>query len=205
MSLIFYYAPMSTATATHWVLEELKVPCEKVKLDLKAGDTKKPDYLKLNPNGVVPALVHDGTAIFESAAIAIYLGETFGVEKGLFPAPGPQRGEALKWIVWVNVTLGGASGRYHYAASPHVPAEQHNAAAAAAARADVERYLGILDAALAGKTWLLGDAFSVADAHVAAFAAYMGMTGFDLKKYANLSAWTTRATARPAFAAVMAP
>src|SRR5262249_14193766 len=67
MSLIFYYSPMSTAVATHWVLEELKIPYEKVKLDLQAGGTKKPDFLKINPNGVVPAIVHDGTAIFESA------------------------------------------------------------------------------------------------------------------------------------------
>lgn len=205
MSLIFYYSPMSTAVATHWVLEELKVPYEKVKLDIQAGDTKKPEFLKINPNGCVPALVHDGTAIFESAAIALYLGETFGVEKGLFPAPGPRRGEAMKWIVWTNVSLGGAIGREQFASSPRIPAEQHNAAAAAAAHAEAERLLGILDAALAGKTWLLGDAFSVADAHVGAFIGYAGMIGYDLKKFPNLAAWSARATGRPAFAEVMKP
>ena len=97
MSLVFYYSPMSTAVVTHWILEELGIPYETVKVDFQK-DTKKPEYVKLNPNGAVPLIVHDGTPIFESAAIAIYLGETFGVEKGLFPAPGPKRGEALKWI-----------------------------------------------------------------------------------------------------------
>ena len=205
MSLIFYYSPMSTAVATHWVLEELGIPYEKVKLDFQAGDTKKPEFLKVNPNGCVPAIVHDGKAIWESAAIAIYLGETFGVDKGLFPAPGPRRGAAMKWIVWANASLGIASARHQFASSPRVPAEQHNAAAAAAGAAEVERYLGVLDAALPGNSWLVGHSFSIADAHVGAFVAYIGMIGFDLKKYPNIANWQGRITARPAFAAVMKP
>jgi glutathione S-transferase len=66
MSLTFYYSPNSTASITELVLEELGVQCERVKLDLRAGDTKKPDFLKLNPNGKVPLIVHDGVSIFES-------------------------------------------------------------------------------------------------------------------------------------------
>jgi glutathione S-transferase len=205
MSLTFYYSPMSTAVATHWVLEELKIPYEKVKLDIQAGDTKKPDYLKINPNGVVPAIVHDGTTIFESAAIVLYLGETFGVEKGVFPAPGPQRGQAISWIVWTNVTLGGAMNRYQFSGSERIPEERRNAKAAAVARAETESALAILDGALAGKTWLVGDSFTLADAHVASFAAYAGMVGFDLKKYPNLQAWHARATARPGYAKSMQP
>ena len=111
MSLTFYYAPMSTASITDLVLEEPGVPCDRVKLDSQKGDTKKPEYLAVNPNGKVPCIVHDGTAIWESAAITIYLGETFGVERGLFPTPGPRRGEAMKWIVWTNVTMGDAATR----------------------------------------------------------------------------------------------
>ena len=83
MSLTFYYSPHSSASPVHWTLNELGIPYEKVLIDIKAGDNKKPEFLKLNPNGKVPLIVHDGVAIFESAAIQIYLGETFGVEKGL--------------------------------------------------------------------------------------------------------------------------
>lgn len=203
MSLVFYYSPMSTAVVTHWVLEELGIPYEKVKLDF-ATDTKKPEFLKLNPNGAVPVIVHDGTPIFESAAIAIYLGETFGVEKGLFPAAGPQRGQALAWIVWANVTLGGAMGRYQFS-SERVPEEQRNAKAAEVARADVERLFGLLDGVLNGKQWIVGDSFSIVDAHVASFVSYAGMVGFDTKKHANLEAWRARATSRPGWAKVMQP
>jgi len=100
MSLTFYYSPQSSATPVHWTLEELGIPYEKVPIDLKTEQNKQPAFLKLNPNGKVPLIVHDGVPIFESAAIQIYLGETFGVDKGLFPAAGPRRGEAMKWIVW---------------------------------------------------------------------------------------------------------
>lgn len=205
MSLVFYYSPMSTAVVTHWVLEELGVPHEKVKLDFAAGDTKKPEFLKLNPNGAVPTIVHDGTPIFESAAIAIYLGETFGAQKGLYPAAGPERGQAMSWIVWANVTFGGTVMRYNAASSERVPAEQRNAKAAEAARAEVERLFKLLDGALEGKQWLVGDSFSIVDAHVAAFVSYTHFMGFDTKPYASLEAWRARATSRPGYAKAMSP
>jgi glutathione S-transferase len=200
MSLVFYYAPQSTAVVTHWVLEELGVPYEKVKIDFKH---KPPAFLALNPNGYVPVIVHDGTAIFESAAITIYLGETFGVDKGLYPPPGPSRGDALKWIVWGNVTLGGAIARYLHAGSERTPAERRNAKAAEAFRAEAEHALEILDGALAGKSWLTGERFGLVDAHVASFVVYATMVGFDTKKWANLEAWSARATARPGHATSM--
>src|SRR5436190_9546772 len=108
MSLIFYFSPMSTATLTSIVIEELGVPHDRKRVDLKAKDNTKPDYLKLNPNGKVPLIIHDGVPIWESSAITMYLGEQFGVAKGLWPAAGPKRGEAMKWVAWTNVTLGEA-------------------------------------------------------------------------------------------------
>src|SRR6185312_8799587 len=81
-------------------------------------------------DGKVLVLVHDGKAIWESAAITLYLGEIFGVAEGLYPEPGPERGEAMKWVVWSNVTLGDAFGRLVRNTSDWVPAEQHNAKAA---------------------------------------------------------------------------
>src|SRR5687767_14895791 len=105
MSLTFYRAPMSTASVTELVLEELAIPHEVVTLDLQKGETKKAEFMKLNPNGKVPVIVHEGVPIWESCAITIYLGETFGVERKLWPAPGPKRGEAMKWVAWSSVTL----------------------------------------------------------------------------------------------------
>jgi glutathione S-transferase len=204
MSLTFYYSPMSTASVTHLVLEELGVPYEKVLVDIKTGDQKKPAFLQINPNAKVPAIVHEGVAIFESVAISIYLGETFGVDKGLFPAAGPARGEALKWLVWCGVSLGEAMMRRQRHLSEWFPAEQRNAAAGAVGQADVERHLGILNDALTGKEYLVGNQFTIVDAHLTSLVGYLGMIGFDLSKYPAITAWHKKCGARPAAARVMA-
>lgn len=203
MSLTFYYAPMSTATLTTLVIEELGVPVEKVKLDIQKGETKSPEFLKINPNGVVPCVVHDGAAIWESAALTIYLGETFGVDKGLYPPPGPRRGEAMKWIVWTNVTLGDAASRVFRNTTDWYPADQKNAAAGEAAQQDVARLLGILDAALGERPFLTGD-YTVADAHVHSICDWLRMMKMDFAPFANIAAWSDRCRARPAYQKVMA-
>jgi glutathione S-transferase len=197
MSLVFYYAPLSTATVTELILEELGVPCERVKLDLKSGDTKKPEYVALNPNAKVPCVVHDGTPLWESAALTMYLGETFGVERGLYPAPGLARGEAMKWIVWSNVTLGDAVGRYGRNTMSWVPDDQKNAKAGEAALQDIASCLRILDGALAGKQFLVGS-YTLADAHVGSFCDWLRMMKIDFTATPNLNAWTERCHARPA-------
>ena len=106
MSITFYYAPATSATRVHWALEELGISYQKVRLDLAKGEQKSPEFLELNPNGKVPALVDDGTPMFESLAIIIHLGEKYGVAKSLWPAPGSaQSAEALMWAVWGTVTV----------------------------------------------------------------------------------------------------
>ena len=204
MSLVFYYAPMSTAVTVHWALEELGVPYEAVAIDLAARDQDKPGYRALNPNGKVPLLVHDGTPIFESAAIILHLGETFGVERDLFPAPGLERAEAFKWLVWANVSLGHAVRAFLDNTSDRVPAAQRNAEAAKVARAEVERLLGILDADLAGKTYLVGERFSLVDVHLASFVGWLNMIGFATPPESNLGAWLGRCASRPGHATSLA-
>ena len=203
MSLTFYYAPMSTAGITAIVLEELGVPCERVTLDFKKGDTREPEFLRLNPNGKVPVIVHDGTPIWESAAITMYLGEVFGVEKGLYPRPGPKRGEAMKWITWTNVTFGDAVARWLRNTSEWFPAEQHNAKAAEAAQADIQNCLRILNEALAGKQFLVGE-YTLTDTHLISFTDWLRFMKVDFSPYPNVNGWSERCTARPAYARAMA-
>lgn len=202
MSLTFYFSPMSTSTITELVLAELGIPCERVQLDLKAGDGKKPDFLKLNPNGKVPLLVHDGTPIFESTAITMYLGDTFGVEKKLYPASGPKRGEAMKWIAWAGVTLSDGVYRWTRNSTDWTPKDQHNEKAAEAGKADMMNSLRILNEALAGKEYLCGD-YTIADTHVASLVDWMGFLKVDISALSNVVAWQKRCHARPAYQKVM--
>ena len=193
MSLTFYYAPMSTASVTQAVIAELALPCEKILLNIKAGETRKPEFLKINPNGCVPAIVHDGVTIWESSAITMYLGEVYGVDAKLYPAPGTQRGEAMKCITWSNVTMADAGSCL--AAALHTG----NKEGAEKARADLEKCLKILDNALAGKSFLLGD-YSLVDTHVSSFVGWLTMMEVDLKAVPNVSGWSKRCGQRPAIA-----
>jgi glutathione S-transferase len=202
MSLTFYYAPQSTASITILVLEELGTPCERVKLDIAKGETKKPEFLKLNPNGRVPTIVHDGSVVFESAAITIYLGEMFGEKAKLWPAAGPKRGEAMKWVVWTNVSLG--EPVYRWARNTMwAPEEERNAKAAAAGSKDIAAHLAILDDALRGKDFLVGS-YSLADAHVNSFVDWLRHMKIDMSALEHLNAWSKRCSERPAYARAMA-
>ena len=191
MSLKFYYAPMSTASATAAVIAELGVFCEHIKLDIQAGDTKKPEFLKINPNGLVPVIIHEGTVIWESAAIAMYLGETFGVDAKLYPQAGLLRGEAMKWITWTNVTLAEAGSRLAYSMNPG------SEEVATKARADLSKGLKIIDSALATKPYLLGD-YSLVDTHLASFIGWLGMMSVSLQEYPHLASWFSKCSNRPA-------
>lgn len=207
MSLVFYFVPQSTASITEGVLDVLGIPCDRVQLDISNGDTRTPEFLALNPNGRVPVIVHDDTPIWESAAITMYLGEVFGVDAGLYPALGPKRGEAMKWITWSNVTLAEAAGRLA-ATLPQgsdggvvegsrdwVPVEQRSAAAREKAEADLVACLGILDRALAGKAFLLGN-YCLADTHVQGFVGWIEGMGVDLAPFVNVRQWAARTPER---------
>jgi glutathione S-transferase len=215
MSLTFYSAPMSTASITEAVIAELGIDCDRIDLDLSAGDTKKPEYLKINPNGRVPAIVHDGTAIWESSAITMYLGEIFGVDAKLYPAPGPQRGEAMKWIAWGNVTLAEPAGRLFASLPPEmqgdpatnadekVTSEQKSEIAMAKANADLVDCLKILDIGLEGRSFLIGE-YSLADTHLQGIVGWIGSMQIDLTPFANVTGWLQRCYQRPAIAKLMA-
>jgi len=215
MSLTFYYVPMSTSSITEAVLAELDIPCDRVQLSIVDGDTKKPEFLAINPNGRVPVIVHEGIAIWESAAITLYLGELFGVEAKLYSPAGQQRGEAMKWIVWGNVSLAEAAGRLSALlpadsdgavqsnSQDWVPPEQRNPIVLEKAKSDLARCLGILDHALDGKSFLLGD-YSLADTHLQGFIGWIGSMDVDLQEFPNVMGWLERCCERPAIARMMA-
>ena len=78
-----YGVPGSRAMRSLWMLEELGVPYENIKINFATGDTRKPDYLKINPNGHIPALQDGDVTLLESLAINLYLARKF--DKGLWP------------------------------------------------------------------------------------------------------------------------
>ncbi|HEY8377988.1 MAG TPA: glutathione S-transferase family protein [Nannocystis sp.] len=206
MSITFYYNPQSSAARVHLTLEELGVPYEKVLVDLAKKEQKKPEFLALNPNGKVPTIVIDGTAMFESIAIQIHLGERFGVERNLWPRVGsPEHMQALTWLCWAQVSFGMPLFRYVENTSEWIPAEMRHAGQAEAALAEVRECLRVLDERLGSRGNLVHADWTLADADVASVLAWsLHVSKLDISDYTHLRAWLDRAQARPAWRTVMA-
>lgn len=199
MSITFYRAPMSSAIPVAWALSELSVPHEAVTFDLKAKEQKRPEFLKLNPNGKVPTLVVDGVPMFEALAINIWLGERFGVEKGMWPAPGTlSAGEALSWSTWAYVTYGSMATRVFLASGRWHGEGFENAAQLAVAKKEIAELHRILDERLAERAFILGSAFTLVDLVVASAVGYASAGGISVTDYPRLKAWLETCQARPA-------
>jgi glutathione S-transferase len=199
MSITLYFAPGTRAARIAFLLEELAVPWQKVTLDLSQREHKAPDYLALNPNGVVPTLKDGDTVLFESVAIALYLADRYA-DKGLAPpADSPLRGRYLSWMVWSMTTLEPPIGEVYLERMK--PAEQQSGTAIAAALERFRTAAQALDTELAGP-YLFGDAFSAADVMVGCVLAFAGMLGM-LEGHDRLRDYVARITARPAFGRAM--
>ncbi|MBA3545057.1 MAG: glutathione S-transferase family protein [Nannocystis sp.] len=196
MHLVFRTAPMSSAGPVAVLLEELQIPHEKIVLDLARGDQKSPEHLALNPNGKVPTLVVEGTPLFEALAILQWIGDRFGVEKGLWPAPdAPARLEALSWTTWSYMTYGAVIQRLVQTGGriPELTSEVHHTAA----KTDAQLLLGILAGRLAKAPFLLGAELSLADLIVACVVGYGSHCDASYEGHAHVSAWMARCQARP--------
>lgn len=196
MSIVLYWHPMSSATPVACALAELGVPHERVKVDIKAGEQRRPEYLALNPNGKVPTLTVDGAPMFEALAIQLWLGEQFGVARGLWPAAGtPQRLQAMSWCTWAYVTFGTLIVRLQVATQGD--AALRHEAHAADARDGLDQLLGLLDARLAGQPWMLGAEYSLADLVVASVVGYGSYVGAPMASHPHVLAWLAKVQARP--------
>jgi glutathione S-transferase len=208
MTLKLYYWPRSSATRVQWALEEIGVPYEKVRLDRERGENRTPEYLALSPQGNIPALVDGDAKIFESAAILVHLGQRYGVEKGLWPKAPAAAADALAWCVWSSTELN--VQRLSYAlqtldAPFTLPKEDRNPKVAERFRTGYNARLAVLEARLAGKEYLVGNAFSLADVAIAqTVAGSVTRLGLPIADNKNVAAWVERCSARPAFQRVMA-
>ena len=151
MTTTLYFSPGAASFVVHWLLLELDLPHELRRVNLDAREHKTPAYLALNPAGMVPTLVVDGTPITEAAAIALQLAD--GTK--LAPPPGPARGAYYQWMLLCANTLQPAFRAWFY---PDEPAgADHADAAKAKARDKIEATFARFDAQLAAAgPYLLG-------------------------------------------------
>lgn len=163
--------------------------------------TRHPDFLKINPNGHVPSMVDGDLVLHESLAINLYLAKRTGGDLG--PRDVAEDGLMGMWALWAatEAETPALDILYHRVGKP--PAERDEAIAQAGIAA-LRAPFAVLDQALAGKDWLVGDRFTVADINVAEIVRY-AMPAKELFDAApNVARWLAACHARPAFKRMMA-
>ncbi len=192
--LTLYHNPHSRSTVVHYMLHELGEPFEVVPIDLKAGQQKSPEFLKINPMGKIPVLRDGDTIVTEGPAILLYLADKFP-KAGLAPAiDAPERGAYLRWMFFYGSCFEPAC--VDISLKRETPASM-------AGWGKPDDVLNTLSAAVKPGPWLLGDRFSAADVLIGSGLAYM--LGFNViparPEYLD---YIARMEARPAHAAAKA-
>ena len=191
-----YGTPASRAMRSIWAAEEVGVDYELIPTSY-LEESKTPEYLAINPNGRIPALVDGDLELFESMAINLYLAKTYGGK--LYPSDPHDEARAIQWTIWGMTEL-------EPQLIPMVlhkvllPEGQRDPAVVSNAEAAIERPLGVLDAHVSDREYLLGGDFTIADLNLAGALTTAHFASFDISKFENVARWMSRCTGRPSFA-----
>ena len=191
----FYYNLAPNPTKVALCLEEMALPYELVPVDTRKGEQHTPQFLAVNPNAKVPAIVDGDATIFDSNAILLYLAEKTG--KFLPGKSDKERGELLSWLMFVASGIGPYSGQaVHFRNVAPEPKDY----AVNRYTFEAQRHWGILEQRLGSRKWMLGDAYTVVDMAVWGWSRLIpNVLGSEApKQYPNLQRHLGEISARPA-------
>lgn len=190
-----YFAPGACSLGIHVLLEEIGKPYELARLNLAEGEQRKPEFAAVNRKGKVPTLVRDdGTVLTEFPAIAWWLALT-NPQAHLLPADAEGQARLLEAMDYIVGTVHGHGFLRIFRPLAMTPNEADHEHVKAQGREIFERGMRLMDEALAGKEYLLGE-FSIADAALFYVEFWAGRVGIDLPP--NCAAHYARMLARPA-------
>jgi len=191
----FYYNMAPNPMKVALCLEEMGLPYELVPVDTRKGEQHAPEYLAINPNAKVPAIVDDGETVFDSNAILLYLAEKTGK---FMLAPGSKgRGEMLSWLMFVASGIGPYSGQaVHFRNFAPEPKEY----AVNRYTFEAQRHWGILEERLGKQPYMCGDGFSIVDMAVWGWSRLIPFVlGAEApKQFPNIQRHLAEINARPA-------
>ena len=193
-----YYSPGAASLVVHWLLIEIGARHELRRLDLAAGEHKRPEYLAINPSGVVPTLLIHGEPVAEAAALVLHLADAHP-SFGLAPEPGSvERAKYYQWVLHLANTLQPAFRIWFY---PQEAAGEANAEAAKTrARERIEACWDNIEAHLAKRgPYLLGPSVSAADFLLTMLMRWSRNMPRPATDWPQLGALAQRMKARPSF------
>jgi len=190
-----YGTYMSRAGRSLWALEEVGARYEHFPLGF-TGETRKPEYLKINPNGHVPALDDNGTIIWESMAINLYVAEKYG-KAPLWPSTVESHGACYQWSFW-GMTEVETPLLDIFRHRIMLPADQRDEKVALAGIETLKAPLKVLDDHLHKSEYLLGKEFTIADLNVASVMSLAPFVQLDLSTTPAAQKWLQKCLARPA-------
>lgn len=191
-----YYVPKTRSNRPRWLLEEMGVPYELVRLDPKAGDNHRPEYLALNPTGHVPTLVDGEVTLYESAAILMYLADKFPEKRMAPPVGSKERGLYYQWTFFGMATLEPSIATY-VAHTRSLPEDKRSASEADGAKTRFLQEAAALDKALSSRQFLLGDQLTAADVLMGSVCAWANGNKL-LEELPGLATYAKTLLARPA-------
>ncbi|KPQ20951.1 glutathione S-transferase family protein [Halomonas sp. HL-93] len=186
-----------------WVLDELALPYEQIQAGLHHGVNNTPEYLAMNPNGLVPLFRDDATdsLLWESNTIIRYLAAQYGEDKFWIEEPA-QRAQAEKWMDW---SIGALSPTHRAILAGYVrtPPEQRDNAAIEASLKVCEGLFSMMDDALSTQRWFSGEAFGLGDIAIAPSVYNLLNCGLSWQPRPHLERWYQALTERPSFRKVV--
>ena len=192
--------PASRTSRSLWMLEELGLDYENIPTHF-IGEAQKPDHLKLNPNGKIPVLDDNGTVVWESLAINLYLARKYG-KGGMWPESEANQAHTIQWSFWAMTTVEPPLMKILLNRA-FAPEEARDEAEALAGEEELRKPLGVLEGALRDRDYMLGAEFGTADLNVCSVLSWVSTFGrMDLSEFPNVSRWLAACTARPALGRV---
>ncbi|MBT5702853.1 MAG: glutathione S-transferase family protein [Gammaproteobacteria bacterium] len=193
MTTTIYGVSGSRAIRSLWAIEEVGLEYTHVATHF-FNDSKTDDYLSVNPNGRIPALVDGDITLFESMAINLYLTKKYA--PALYPVSEGEQAKAIQWSVWAISEI--EPQQMQIVIQKFFNRDNMDQAIIDTSTENLKRPLDVLNQHLADRKYLLGDDFTVADLNVSGVMLLMQMMEFDLSAYPNIQNWTEQCYRRDA-------
>ncbi|KAH8306481.1 hypothetical protein KR018_012666, partial [Drosophila ironensis] len=179
----YYYNAVAACRSVLMLAETLGIKLNKKKVNTLEGEQMNPDFIKINPQHLVPTIVDDGFVLWESRAILVYLAEKYGKDESLYPKDPQQRAVINQRLYFDMGNMYGALAKTYFKVF-HTGKEGGEEDFK-----EIPKTFGFLNAFLEGQDYVAGNQLTIADFAILSTASTYVCLGFDISKYPNVDKW----------------